>query len=352
MESFHFSSALDKHDAKQEEALTIRILEHLGITKEYLIYSNINLVNAASSAAISPAAASTLMTSLISNKHLALLLNQPHYYKNYASIPIEIKQYINGTYRIVYHSVQKRMRHEYSSEYKVDSYFNTIYTSLTARASYAAKVKQTPVAEDHAHHQNGHHNHHNKESTSRRNSDTFNQRPAVVATTTATSTAVTANHHKYENDVEDEDDFNESKSMKSSNGGAAEQQTNSIFVRLNSQPSSSVLAAKDTNVNNGALKSVNQNSIFVKYNANNLNGSSAAKTGQYLSADTASGNSARSSPSSQGSSGHAVATNNYGNMNGSSNKSALNRVGPATASRSNTKSTKNEQQNSKLCTVL
>jgi hypothetical protein len=27
-------------------------------------------------------------------------------------------------------------------------------------------------------------------------------------------------------------------------------------------------------------------------------------------------------------------------------------VGPATASRSNTKSTKNEQQNSKLCTVL
>jgi hypothetical protein len=345
LEPFQLNSAVDKHDLKTEESLTIKLLEHLGITKEYLIYSNINLINGAAASSSSATSTSTLMSSLISNKNLALLLNQPHYYKNYSSIPIEIKQYINGAYRIVFHSVQKRMRHEYSSEYKVDSYFNTLYNSyLTARSSLnnMSGTKTKRDTNNEAPNSNSASNSYNS-----RNSPSSNNQTELVASPSTNTqngrrNSDTLSHRsatggKNSTKFDDSDDYAENKSIK--NG-----EQNSIFVRLNSNnPSPGVLAQKDPNVNGSSSKTMNQNSIFVKVNANATNGGGKPGNGQSLSPYTYKRNgemiegggnngssSARSSPSQN------------------SGKSMNNRVGPANGSPNG----KVNPQSSKLCTVL
>ena len=60
LEPFQLCSAVDKYDLRPAESTTLKILDHLGISKDHVIYSNLNLGNGQA------AQATTLINSLIS----------------------------------------------------------------------------------------------------------------------------------------------------------------------------------------------------------------------------------------------------------------------------------------------
>ena len=110
----------DIHDLKPEELHSIKYLENLGITKDHLIYSNLKENNNGelsdnSSSMFTPAnPQSHYMNNLINAK-----TNAQFSEKNVAAnlkFSYELKQSINGTYRIVFHMIQKKMLNEYNSE--------------------------------------------------------------------------------------------------------------------------------------------------------------------------------------------------------------------------------------------
>lgn len=154
LEPFQFNPTLDKSELKSEEIYTVKFLDKLGISKNCLIacnlptanvtnnsnsqhqlahyHSNLQLnVNGASSI-------NTMMDNLISNKStLNYLSSQAYNYQRSgaSSMPAvqltnEIKQSVNGTYRIIYHSVQKKLRTEWSSDENFDSFVSCEFRAM------------------------------------------------------------------------------------------------------------------------------------------------------------------------------------------------------------------------------
>ena len=133
MEPYQLNPTKDKHELKTEEIYTLKYLENIGITKEFLIYSNLKDPNAYvenlnskelvenSANIFTPAnPQSHYMNNLItknsssSNSQFSDIFKE----KSFTNLKFsyELKQSINGTYRIVFHLIQKAMLNEYNSE--------------------------------------------------------------------------------------------------------------------------------------------------------------------------------------------------------------------------------------------
>lgn len=169
LEPFQLNPTLDKNELKPEEYYTIKFLEKLGITKNCLIACNlpatpINSANgggdssngyyhaplthfhshmhlststAAGLSGSGGAAGSinTMMDNLISNKStLNYLSSQAYNYQRASSVSVQLtndlKQSVNGTYRIVFHSVQKKLRNEWNSEELGESFVTREYRAM------------------------------------------------------------------------------------------------------------------------------------------------------------------------------------------------------------------------------
>lgn len=197
--------SLEKSELKLEELYTIKFLENLGITQDNLILSNLSN----DSNYNTNIKQNTLMNNLISNKNQqASLALKFQTRQSGTGLTPEIKQSINGTYRILFHCIQKKLRKENSSELESNSYFNKEFNKEFS-AFNSSKLKR----------------------------NSFDSNGVSLKNT----------NKMLSHDGKEQDDYEISMSEKSSGD------KNSIFVKLNNP--------------NGAVN-VNNNSIFVKYNAN------------------------------------------------------------------------------------
>ncbi|CAF0930873.1 unnamed protein product [Brachionus calyciflorus] len=120
---YQFNPTLELSQLKPEEFYSLKLMENLGITQEHLILSNIN---EPSSNPITKQ--NTQMNNLISYKALTDITNSV--INSRIALTPDLKQYINGTYRIVFHLVQKKLRKENLSELQTNSFFVQEFSSV------------------------------------------------------------------------------------------------------------------------------------------------------------------------------------------------------------------------------
>lgn len=150
LEPYQLNPTLDKSELKPEEFYTIKFLDKLGISKNLLIACNLptanahhNLNHTHSHLYLAPSAPTinTVMDNLISSKEtLNYLTSQAYNYQRSQHHPhhpltVELKQSVNGTYRIIFHCIQKKMRNELNSEESVDSFVNREYLAAAMDGS-------------------------------------------------------------------------------------------------------------------------------------------------------------------------------------------------------------------------
>lgn len=175
------------------------------------------------------------MNNLINNR--TLLTNVTNIYQNrlnQINLTPELKQSINGTYRIIYHCIQKKMRKEHSSELETNTFFNKEFASLNMNTIRAT----------------------NRNSSIDSGNVIRNRK------------LVQRNNSNDQDDYDEEDEEEEinyyektPKSLIAAPVNGAKP-PNSIFVKTNNQ-------INPASTNTTQAKNVNNNSIFVKYNANN-----------------------------------------------------------------------------------
>ncbi|RNA29688.1 Serine threonine- kinase NIM1 [Brachionus plicatilis] len=118
--SFQFNPCQEQSKLSKEELYSLKILQSLGITKQHLISSNITEYT-------NPAQRqSSYMSNLISSRALSNITNS----EGHINMTYELKQSINGTYRIIFHLVQKKLRKETSSELEANSFFFSQFSSI------------------------------------------------------------------------------------------------------------------------------------------------------------------------------------------------------------------------------
>ncbi len=253
---------------------------------------------------------------------MATLLAQSSYYKNYSSIPVELKHFINGAYRIVFHCVQKKLRNEFNSEQKLNSSADMYFNTLFARVSHSL---------------NG-----NKSSSGSSKLKRDSVYDSYLHDTSASSRKSSNKSHDYDRGGDREPASNYSQSHKKSSD--QNEQKNSIFVKLNTTGGQE----KESNTNN-----VNQNSIFVKYNSNNNNTTNKASNPSHpsISKTSTASNMFSTANSSRGyeNNSEAKSSSNYHNSLSSNGGGTTNKVSPASSSNG---TARKNTQSSKYCTVL
>lgn len=261
-----FNPLLEKNELKQEESHSLKYLEKLGISKEHLIFSNLkdnNDLQYQNNAA--------LMNNLIAYKNGTYNslnnqfanISQNKYFNS--TLTNEIKQYINGTYRIAFHLVQKKMLKELNSE-QMQSNRSSAYSKINHLDSF------------------------NEISTSSEPSNTLSninrqnnrlsaneKKPAIVVNK--------ADDHDSDNENTISSDYGKygKQNSNSNNSNTNTNNNNSIFVRLNSnnnQPSPIQKSLSVPNGTNSEMQNGNPyqftriNSSYTKNETNNKSNNS------------------------------------------------------------------------------
>ena len=115
LEPYQLNPTVDIRECKREELRSKELLENLGITEDVLIYCNlnenqieeysngfVNISNGNKNLNLSPIP----IVSPVRSNYFSRLNSSRH-------LTPELKQYINGTYRIIFHCVQKQFRKEF-----------------------------------------------------------------------------------------------------------------------------------------------------------------------------------------------------------------------------------------------
>jgi hypothetical protein len=235
------------------------------------------------------------MDNLIKNKGvIAHLTNNFHQARPSIQLTTDVKQSINGTYRIVFHCIQKKMRSEHNSEEIHDSFINKEYFLLNGTKTIA-KFKPSHFDLDYT--ENSSNSHETSASNTHYNgtgvypynsihnkrhvSTDHEQHANGVSSPTAPPVSSTLSENKlsavkqpiissaksYTNNGESTSANKNSStppaSVSSSSANATTTTAKSIFVRENNKLDN---------------KNINSNSLFMKYNANNKLPSSANAT--------------------------------------------------------------------------
>lgn len=120
--SFQFNPNLDKSELSQEEIYSLKILESLGISRELLVFSNLN------DSKNQIQKQNTQMNNLVNSRALSNITNNVD--ENRINLTYELKQSINGTYRIIFHLVQKKFRKENLNELDSNGFFANHFSSV------------------------------------------------------------------------------------------------------------------------------------------------------------------------------------------------------------------------------
>lgn len=140
--SFQFNPGLEQSKLSKEEVYSLKILESLGISNQHLILSNINDNSDPTQRQNSQ------MNNLISSRVISNFTNTVN--DSQINLTYELKQSINGTYRIIFHMVQKKLRKENLKELESNSFFANEFSSVYSNDS-AKQVRNQRMRKNSCH---------------------------------------------------------------------------------------------------------------------------------------------------------------------------------------------------------